>query len=42
MISRTLPNGNVEIDLSMDNIPIDKKIDIIKLILKGEVVIECK
>lgn len=40
MISRILPNGNVEIDMSMENISIGKKIDIIKKMLKGEVVIE--
>ena len=40
MISRTLPNGIIEIDLSMENISIDKKIYIIKQLLKGEVIIE--
>ena len=40
MISRTLSNGTIEIDLSMENIPIDMKIDIIRRLLKGEVVVE--
>ena len=40
MISRTLPDGSVKIDMSMENIPIDKKFDIIMRLLKGEVVIE--
>ena len=40
MISRTLPNGTVEIDLSMENLSIDRKINVIKRLLEGDVIIE--
>ena len=40
MINKILRNGTIEIDLSMENISIDKKLEIIKHLLKGEGVIE--
>lgn len=42
MIVRILSNGNTEIDLRDENIPVGEKIDIIKRVLNNEIIIEGK